>query len=356
LEDRKVYTKDDQLYCEEDFRALFLRPCAACGKAIEGATKMLDGQLFHLECYKCTVCSKPFQPGDKVLTHEKRLICMDDYLRTVCEKCQGCKKPIFREPSLVALDGKWHTNCLVCSMCGCKFGDGAALYEYHSLPYCEADFRVMLEREDGIIVSDEKPSESNRSLLGMPPTPSSLAKKDPFFGDSPRSTLPAPPTTSKPKLPPPPTTPTPFLEDSDTSDDSSTNQRPTPAPAGKRTSRALRLSSLESKPSSGRLSTGGQPVAAPAPAPAPSPTKSPAPAPSLASAVPQPKSSLPPPPPASELPPPPPINQHPEHTSPASRPTTRGPLAPPPRTAVQRIGIRPPEEDTPELDMKQKRP
>src|SRR3546814_531955 len=141
-------------------------------------------------------------------------------------------------------------------MCGCQFGDGAALYEYHGLPYCETDFRVMLEREDGIIVSDELAPETNRSLLGMPPTPSSVAKKAPFFGDSPRSAaLPPPPNTTKPKLPPPPLTPPPSFEGSDTptSDDPADRSAPVP----KRPSAALRLDSLQSKPSSSRLSAGG---------------------------------------------------------------------------------------------------
>lgn len=231
-------------------------------------------------------------------------------------------------------------------MCGCKFGDGAALYEYHGLPYCENDFRVMLEREDGIIISDEKTPETNRSLLGMPPTPSSVAKKTPFFGDSPRNApLPPPPNTAKPKLPPPPLTPPPSFDESDL--DTPVMEKPADrAPAAaKRPSRALKLTSLESKPSGSRLVPSAQPPAAGA-AGAPAPRRDNA---TQAQA----RGNLPLPPPASELPPPPPAHHHPEHTPPTTSHTRRAlQLNPPPRTAAQRVGTRSPEEDTPELDMK----
>ena len=93
LRDSKVFQKDGLLYCEMDYKKMFVPRCAACsGFILTDSIKAL-GQTWHPEHFKCVSCGILFDVNNSgIHSHHGRPFCKSCYIAAVCEKCHGCHK------------------------------------------------------------------------------------------------------------------------------------------------------------------------------------------------------------------------------------------------------------------------
>ncbi|XP_071955545.1 rhombotin-2-like [Antedon mediterranea] len=77
-----VYFKLGRKFCKRDYLRLFAPNgfCSACKitiPAYELVMTVAEGRHYHLECFKCSQCDKPFCVGDKFFILGSNIICED---------------------------------------------------------------------------------------------------------------------------------------------------------------------------------------------------------------------------------------------------------------------------------------
>ncbi|PRD28498.1 UNVERIFIED_CONTAM: Zasp52 [Trichonephila clavipes] len=99
----------------------------------------LDKQ-WHLECFICTYCNKPF--GNNSFYLEDGLpYCEKDWNELFTTKCVGCGFPIEAGDRWVeALNNNYHSQCFKCSVCQ-KNLEGQSFYAKGGKPFCKQHAR-----------------------------------------------------------------------------------------------------------------------------------------------------------------------------------------------------------------------
>lgn len=110
-----IARKDEKIFCRNDFMRLYGKRCAACGKFIEKKVLNANEETYHLECFVCSVCSKPLTKYVNVNGH---LRC-SEHTNTPTTKfqCGACNKTIETDVVL-SLGMKFHSKCFKCATCG----------------------------------------------------------------------------------------------------------------------------------------------------------------------------------------------------------------------------------------------
>ncbi|MEE6515723.1 hypothetical protein FKM82_024730 [Ascaphus truei] len=49
--------------------------CSGCGEFVEGEVVTALGKTYHPNCFACTVCKRPFPPGDRVTFNGRDCLC-----------------------------------------------------------------------------------------------------------------------------------------------------------------------------------------------------------------------------------------------------------------------------------------
>ena len=73
------------------FFSLFGTKCVACSNLISPNSvimKVLDTNLFHIDCFKCEECGNKLEKGDEFVFKDKKLFCRAD-LNVVEHKSDG---------------------------------------------------------------------------------------------------------------------------------------------------------------------------------------------------------------------------------------------------------------------------
>lgn len=122
-------------------------PCAGCGKVLGfGEYTEAFGKEYHVDCFVCYCCKKPFPDGafvnvDGKAAHDE---CAkkhaplpsqqqrDTTVRTQAEAdtCAGCAKPIVAGSNFLKTEGNggkasfFHQDCAKCADCGKPIGQG----------------------------------------------------------------------------------------------------------------------------------------------------------------------------------------------------------------------------------------
>ncbi|XP_066457504.1 actin-binding LIM protein 1 isoform X4 [Eleutherodactylus coqui] len=124
--------------------------CSGCGDFVEGEVVTALGKTYHPACFACTVCKRPFPPGDRVTFNGRDCLCqacaaqpMSPGAKELCtpSSCSGCGRDIKNGQALLALDKQWHLGCFKCKSCG-KVLTGEYISKDGS-PYCEKDYQVL---------------------------------------------------------------------------------------------------------------------------------------------------------------------------------------------------------------------
>lgn len=101
-----------------------------------------SGKPYHADCFCCVVCSKPLQ--GKYFNTEKGMFCEEDYACSR-DKCARCSKPIM-ESTLKALGQVYHPDCFVCSMCPKSLEGIEFFVTEENKPLCKEDFAKFMAK------------------------------------------------------------------------------------------------------------------------------------------------------------------------------------------------------------------
>ncbi|XP_074089724.1 actin-binding LIM protein 1 isoform X24 [Macrotis lagotis] len=121
--------------------------CNGCGEFVEGEVVTALGKTYHPNCFACTICKRPFPPGDRVTFNGRDCLCqlcaqpMSSSHKEVSSSsnCAGCGRDIKNGQALLALDKQWHLGCFKCKSCG-KVLTGEYISK-DGAPYCEKDYQ-----------------------------------------------------------------------------------------------------------------------------------------------------------------------------------------------------------------------
>ncbi|XP_054975587.1 actin-binding LIM protein 1 isoform X5 [Sorex araneus] len=123
--------------------------CHGCGEFVEGEVVTALGKTYHPNCFACTLCKRPFPPGDRVTFNGRDCLCQlcaqpmsSGPKEAACSgNCAGCGRDIKNGQALLALDKQWHLGCFKCRSCG-KVLTGEYISK-DGAPYCEKDYQVL---------------------------------------------------------------------------------------------------------------------------------------------------------------------------------------------------------------------
>lgn len=88
------YNRNGQIYCRIDYKRLFdqssINDCNGCGLRIENGQfvqRTKSNRLFHLECFKCSICAVQLQPGQLYTQSDSTLELICELHFTKSSKC-----------------------------------------------------------------------------------------------------------------------------------------------------------------------------------------------------------------------------------------------------------------------------
>lgn len=132
----KIYTYQDSPICEGCYSKL-VSICCSCSKQITGQVIRALDKKWHQDCFVCQSCRASLQ--DKCFNKNGMPYCENCFINMSSSpnavKCAGCNRPIV-DKILNALDQTWHINCFACNVCKKPFTEGEQMYEQDGTPYC----------------------------------------------------------------------------------------------------------------------------------------------------------------------------------------------------------------------------
>ncbi|XP_048361923.1 actin-binding LIM protein 1 isoform X7 [Sphaerodactylus townsendi] len=143
------FIKNGEYLCTVDYQRMYGTRCNGCGEFVEGEVVTALGKTYHPHCFACTVCKRPFPPGDRVTFNGRDCLCqmcaqpMSSSPKELSNSsnCAGCGRDIKNGQALLALDRQWHLGCFKCKACA-KVLTGEYISKDGS-PYCEKDYQVL---------------------------------------------------------------------------------------------------------------------------------------------------------------------------------------------------------------------
>lgn len=101
-----------------DILKFILQICVRCNEPIKTASVKHDGNVYHSECFTCTMCAQPLA-GKPFTKHEGNNVCQDCYRNNFAKRCAACEKLIEGSVKFVAYGEKfYHRDCFTCARCG----------------------------------------------------------------------------------------------------------------------------------------------------------------------------------------------------------------------------------------------
>ena len=79
-------------------------------------------EYWHLSCFVCTQCFRPFGKDLEYFKFGGRCYCEHDFLNLFAPCCSKCDQQIIGR-FLRALNKCWHPNCFLCHTCSCPLAD-----------------------------------------------------------------------------------------------------------------------------------------------------------------------------------------------------------------------------------------
>ncbi|XP_051474188.1 actin-binding LIM protein 1 isoform X11 [Apus apus] len=143
------FIKNGEYLCTLDYQRMYGTRCNGCGEFVEGEVVTALGKTYHPSCFACTVCRRPFPPGDRVTFNGRDCLCQmcaqpmspGPKELSASSNCAGCGRDIKNGQALLALDKQWHLGCFKCKACG-KVLTGEYISK-DGAPYCEKDYQVL---------------------------------------------------------------------------------------------------------------------------------------------------------------------------------------------------------------------
>ncbi|XP_040111010.1 actin-binding LIM protein 1 isoform X30 [Oryx dammah] len=141
------FIKNGEYLCTLDYQRMYGTRCHGCGEFVEGEVVTALGKTYHPNCFACTICKRPFPPGDRVTFNGRDCLCQlcaqpmsSSPKEAFCSgNCAGCGRDIKNGQALLALEKQWHLGCFKCKSCG-KVLTGEYISK-DGAPYCEKDYQ-----------------------------------------------------------------------------------------------------------------------------------------------------------------------------------------------------------------------
>ncbi|XP_028005332.2 actin-binding LIM protein 1 [Eptesicus fuscus] len=141
------FIKNGEYLCTLDYQRMYGTRCHGCGEFVEGEVVTALGKTYHPNCFACTICKRPFPPGDRVTFNGRDCLCQlcaqpmaSSPKEASCSgNCAGCGRDIKNGQALLALEQQWHLGCFKCKSCG-KVLTGEYISK-DGAPYCEKDYQ-----------------------------------------------------------------------------------------------------------------------------------------------------------------------------------------------------------------------
>ncbi|XP_050971605.1 insulin gene enhancer protein isl-2b [Labeo rohita] len=75
------FVRDGKTYCKRDYVRLFGIKCAKCTLGFSSSDLVMRARdsVYHIECFRCSVCSRQLLPGDEFSVRDEELLCRADY-------------------------------------------------------------------------------------------------------------------------------------------------------------------------------------------------------------------------------------------------------------------------------------
>ncbi|XP_053258652.1 insulin gene enhancer protein ISL-2 isoform X1 [Podarcis raffonei] len=75
------FVRDGKTYCKRDYIRLFGIKCAKCASGFSSSDLVMRARdnVYHLECFRCSVCSRQLLPGDEFSLRDHELLCRADH-------------------------------------------------------------------------------------------------------------------------------------------------------------------------------------------------------------------------------------------------------------------------------------
>ncbi|XP_053524604.1 actin-binding LIM protein 1 isoform X9 [Artibeus jamaicensis] len=141
------FIKNGEYLCTLDYQRMYGTRCHGCGEFVEGEVVTALGKTYHPNCFACTICKRPFPPGDRVTFNGRDCLChlcaqpmsSSPKEASCSSNCAGCGRDIKNGQALLALEKQWHLGCFKCKSCG-KVLTGEYISK-DGAPYCEKDYQ-----------------------------------------------------------------------------------------------------------------------------------------------------------------------------------------------------------------------
>ncbi|XP_072596266.1 actin-binding LIM protein 1 isoform X29 [Vulpes vulpes] len=141
------FIKNGEYLCTLDYQRMYGTRCHGCGEFVEGEVVTALGKTYHPNCFACTICKRPFPPGDRVTFNGRDCLCQlcaqpmssSPKEASCSSNCAGCGRDIKNGQALLALEKQWHLGCFKCKSCG-KVLTGEYISK-DGAPYCEKDYQ-----------------------------------------------------------------------------------------------------------------------------------------------------------------------------------------------------------------------
>ncbi|CAL4066101.1 unnamed protein product, partial [Meganyctiphanes norvegica] len=75
------FVRNGKTYCKRDYVRLFGAKCDKCDRIFEKTDLVMRARtkIYHLDCFRCTGCTKQLLPGEEFALREDGLYCRDDF-------------------------------------------------------------------------------------------------------------------------------------------------------------------------------------------------------------------------------------------------------------------------------------
>ncbi|KAK5902257.1 hypothetical protein CesoFtcFv8_007531 [Champsocephalus esox] len=75
------FVRDGKTYCKRDYARLFGIKCAKCNMGFCSSDLVMRARdnVYHMECFRCSVCSRHLLPGDEFSLRDDELLCRADH-------------------------------------------------------------------------------------------------------------------------------------------------------------------------------------------------------------------------------------------------------------------------------------
>ncbi|XP_078540772.1 insulin gene enhancer protein ISL-2 [Lissotriton helveticus] len=75
------FVRDGKTYCKRDYIRLFGVKCAQCGLGFSSSDLVMRARerVYHMECFRCSLCSRQLLPGDEFCLREHELLCRAEH-------------------------------------------------------------------------------------------------------------------------------------------------------------------------------------------------------------------------------------------------------------------------------------